>query len=54
MTPLDLTAGITATANALACKLTDEEIVLLGTVLAQLGGTLLTIASIRPILGRPE
>ena len=41
----ELTASITAIANALACKLTEDEVTLLGVALTQLGDTLLTIAA---------
>ena len=44
MTPCELTASLTALANALACRLTAEELTLLGVVLTQLGDTLATIA----------
>lgn len=49
MNPCELTASITAIANALACKLTDDEVTLLGAVLTQLGDTLTTIATQRGI-----
>lgn len=45
MNPCEITASITAVANALACKLTADEISLLGAVLTQLGDTLATIAA---------
>lgn len=47
MNPCELTASITALANTLACRLTNEELNLLGVVLTQLGDTLLTIAAHR-------
>lgn len=47
MTPLELTSAITAIANALACKLTSDEINLLSAVFTQLGDTLATIATIQ-------
>ena len=47
MTPLEVTSGITAIANALACKLTAEETALLASLLVQLGDTLATIAVIK-------
>ena len=49
MNPCKLTASITAIANAIACKLTVDEINLLGVVLTQLGDTLLTIATQKSI-----
>ena len=49
MNGCSLTASITAIANTLACKLTEEELNLLGVTLTQLGDTLLTIATQRSI-----
>lgn len=45
----ELTASITALANALSSKLTIEETTLLATVLVQLGDTLATIATQKSI-----
>lgn len=45
MNACELTASITAIANALACGKTAEEIALLGTIFTQLGDTLQTIAA---------
>lgn len=45
----ELTASITAIANALACGLTEDEINLLGAIFTQLGDTLLTIATHKSI-----
>lgn len=50
--PCELTASITAVANALACKLTEDELNLLGVTLTQLDDTLLTIATHRSICGK--
>lgn len=47
MDPLALTAGITALANALACRLDENQLNLLAAVLTQLGDTLATIAAQR-------
>lgn len=47
LTTLELTSAVTAIANAIACKLTPEEIALLAAVLVQLGDTLATIATVR-------
>ena len=47
MSPLELTSTITAIANALACRLTSDEAVLLSTVLVQLGDTLATITAVK-------
>ena len=49
MNACELTASITALANALACRLSDDELTLLGVVLTQLGDTLSTIAAQRSI-----
>ena len=49
MTPCELTASVTAAANALACNLTTDELTLLASVLVQLGDTLVTIATQRTI-----
>ena len=54
MNSCELTASITALANALACKLTEDEINLLGVALTQLGDTLLTIATQRSIWSRSK
>lgn len=45
--PCELTASVTALANALACRLDENELNLLGAVLVQLGDTLATIAAQR-------
>ena len=49
MNPCELTVSITAAANALAAKLSDDELELLGVTLTQLGDTLITIATARAI-----
>ena len=49
MSPLELTSAITALANAIACKLTADEITLLSGVLVQLGDTLATIAVLQGV-----
>ena len=49
MNACELTASITAIANALACNRTADEISLLGVAFTQLGDTLLTIATQRSI-----
>jgi len=43
MNPCELTAAVTAIANALACRLSDDELSLLAAVFTQLGDTLATI-----------
>ena len=45
MNSLELTSAITAIANALACRLTAEEMALASSILVQLGDTLATIAA---------
>ena len=47
--PCELTASVTAVANALACKYSNDELTLLASVLVQLGDTLVTIATQRAI-----
>lgn len=54
MNSCELTATITAIANALACKLTIEELSLLGASLTQLGDTLITIAARRTICDKSD
>ena len=49
MNPCELTASVTAAANAVACKLSDDDLTLLAAVLVQLGDTLATIATQRAI-----
>ena len=52
MNSCELTAGITAPANALACRLSVDELSLLGAVLTQLGDTPATIAAQRNLCSR--
>ena len=54
MNPCELTVSITAAANALAAKLTDDQLELLGVTLTQLGDTLLTIVTARSICAEKE
>ena len=49
MNPCELTAAVTAVANTLACKMSNEELSLLASVLVQLGDTLVTIVTQRTI-----
>ena len=49
MNPCETTATITAIANGLACRLSDDELVFLASVLVQLGDTLVTISTQRGI-----
>ena len=45
MNSLELTSAVTALANAIACRLTLNELALLAGILVQLGDTLATIAA---------
>ena len=54
MNPLGTTFSVTALANAIACKLDDNEIGLLAVILNQLGDTLETIALQRTLCNRTE
>ena len=45
MNSLELTGAVTALANAIACRLTVDEITLLASIFVQLGDTLATIAA---------
>lgn len=49
MNSLELTAAVTAVANTLACKLSNDELNILAAVLVQLGDTLVTIATQRAV-----
>ena len=51
MTSLELTSAITALANAIACRLTPNELTLLAGILVQLGDTLATIAEREGLCG---
>ena len=52
MNSCELTASVTAIANALACRLTEDELNLLGVTLTLLADTLLTISTQRSICSR--
>ena len=45
MNSLELTSAVTALANAIACKLTVEEMALVASIFVQIGDTLATIAA---------
>lgn len=47
MNAFELTAAITAVANAIACRLTPSELALIASLFVQLGDTLATIAAQR-------
>ena len=49
MNSFELTSAITALANGIACKLTQNEISLLASILVQLGDTLATLAAHRSL-----
>ena len=49
MNCVELTATITALANAAARELTDDELTILGSALTQLADTLFTIAACRSL-----
>ena len=46
---LELTGAITALANAVASRLTTDEVILLASIFVQLGDTLATIATQRDV-----
>ena len=54
MNACELTASITAIANWLACRLTQEQLELLDVSLTQLGDALLTIATQKSICCKPK
>lgn len=49
MNACELTSAITAIANMLACKLTDDELSIIAVAFTQLGDTLTTISTQRSI-----
>jgi len=49
MNACDLTASVTALANTISCKLNNDQLTLLASVLVQLGDTLVAIATQRNI-----
>lgn len=49
MNASELTASITAVANAIACKFNDDDLGILALILTQLGDTLATIAAQRAL-----
>ena len=54
MNAFELTAAVTALANAIACNLTPNEIALVAGILVQLGDTLATIAAQRSLCEETE
>lgn len=51
MNSLELTSALTGLANAIACKLTLDEIALLASIFVQLGDTLATIVARESLCG---
>ena len=51
MNSLEVPSAVTALANAIACQLTNDEALLLASILVQLGDTLVTIATWRDLCG---
>lgn len=51
MNPCELSMSISALANTIACKLSDDELNLTAAVLTQLGDTLATISIQRSLCG---
>lgn len=49
--PCELTASVTALANAMASRMSEDELNLVGVILTQLGDTLITIATHRGVCG---
>ena len=54
MTSLELTSAVTTLANAIACKLSVEEIALWASIFVQLGDTLATIAARENLCGNSD
>ena len=54
MNSLELTSAVTALANAIACKLSVDEIALLASIFVQLGDTLATIATRENLCGEQK
>ena len=52
MSSLELTSAVTALANAIACKLSADEIALLASILVQLADTLATISTREGLCGK--
>lgn len=49
MNSLEVTSAVTVLANAIACQLTNDEVILLASILVQLGDTLVTVATWRDL-----
>ena len=54
MNSCELTAAVTALANAIACNLNSEKIALFAAIFVQLGDTLTTIAAQKTMCDKAE
>ena len=54
MNPCELTMGITALANTIACRLSDDDLNFVAAVFSQLGDTLATISAQRELCERQD
>ena len=54
MNSLEVTSAVTALANTIACQLTNDEVILLASILVQLGDTLVTIATWRDLCEKSD
>lgn len=54
MNPCELTMRVTALANAMACRLSDDELDLAAALFSQLGDTLATISTRRSVCDRQK
>ena len=54
MNACELTAAVTALANAIACNRSVDELNLIGVTFTQLGDTILTIATQRSICSKDD
>lgn len=54
MNSAEITASVTAAANVIAARLTDDQLNLLGAVLTLMGEVLQTIAALRPAQDFPR
>ena len=54
MNSCELTASVTALANIIACKLDDDQLALIASVLVQLGDTLTTIITQKALCNKSD
>lgn len=54
LNPCELTASVTAVANAMACGMEDGELTLMAAIFTMLGDTLATIAAARSACGNAK